>query len=451
MRFPSVILAVLAAAVSCYAAALRAGVAKTDITPSGSELLWGFEDRTTPANGTIDPLYARVLVLEAGGKRLALVTLDLGRSFGPASLRRLRESASRSSNISCLLVTASHTHSAPVIRDDYAGEPPPWEKTALERIGHAIDEAAGKLEDARIGTGTGSVYVAHNRLRENADGSITWFERNLTKVPTAPVDPTVSVIRVDRADGSPLAVLVNYACHPVVFGSDNLRYSADFPAAMNRTVERELGGGAISFFLQGAPGDLNPYYAVTPLEQDAARWRDWTGERLGHEAARVAKEISTKANAAATLDFREETITVRLRWNEDKFRAALVKFLGPKGIEVYGAKITPEFPIPLTTVLINRDIAFMTFPGEPFVDFQTNWRDRCPVRSAFLLGYTNGYYGYFPTIRAASLGGYGAASASTWVEPGTGERVVDRAVIKVYEMLGTLSELPDDLKRDVYK
>ena len=430
---------------------MRAGVAKVDITPGGAELMWGFEDRTTPANGTIDPLYARVLVLEAGGKRLALVTLDLGRSFGPASMRRLRESAARSSNIACLLVTASHTHSAPVIRDDYPGEPPPWEKTALERIGHAIDEATGKLQDARIGTGTGSVYVAHNRLRENADGSISWFERNLTKVPTAPVDPTVSVLRVDRADGSPMAVLVNYACHPVVFGSDNQRYSADFPAAMNRTVERELGGSALSFFLQEAPGDLNPYYAVTPMEQDAARWRDWTGERLGHEAARVAKEIATKVNAASTLDFREETMTVRLRWNEDKFRAALIKFLGPEGMKVYGATVTPEFSIPLTTVLINRDIAFMTFPGEPFVDFQTNWRDRCPVRSAFLLGYTNGYHGYFPTIRAASLGGYGAASASTWVAPGTGERVVDRAVIHVYEMLGALSELPDDLKRDVYK
>jgi neutral ceramidase len=441
----------LVVAVSCHAALLRAGVAKVDITPGGSELMWGFEDRTTPANGTIDPLYARVLVLEAGGKRLALVTVDLGRSFGPASMRRLREAAARSNNISCLLVTASHTHSAPVIRDDYPGEPPPWERRALDRIVHAIDEAAGKLEDAQIGTGTGSVYVAHNRLRENADGSIAWFERNLTKVPTAPVDPTVSVLRVDRAGGGPLAVLVNYACHPVVFGSDNLRYSADFPAAMNRTVERELGGGTLSFFLQEAPGDLNPYYAVTPLEQDAARWRDWTGERLGHEAARVAKEIATKANPASTLDFREEMMTVRLRWNEDKFRAALIKFLGPKGMEVYGAKVTPEFSIPLTTVLINRDIAFMTFPGEPFVDFQTNWRDRCPVRSAFLLGYTNGYYGYFPTIRAASLGGYGAASASTWVEPGTGERVVDRAVIRVYEMLGAMSELPDDLKRDVYK
>jgi hypothetical protein len=102
-------------------------------------------------------------------------------------------------------------------------------------------------------------------------------------------------------------------------------------------------------------------------------------------------------------------------------------------------------------VLINRQIALMTMPGEPFVDFQRNWSDRCPVSTALLLGYTNGYYGYFPTIRAAAAGGYGAASASTWAEPGAGERIVDRALVKTLEMLGRLTDMPDDLKGDVYK
>jgi len=444
-------------------AALRAGVARVDITPPAGEQLWGYEDRRQPAAGTLDPLYARVLVLEAGAesapRRLALVTLDLGRSFGPGSLARLREAAKRSSGISCLLAAASHTHSAPVIRDEYRDAPPAWEQAALDKIGRAIAEAAGVLQPARIGVGTGAVYIGHNRLRVNPDGTVSWFERNPTRIPTAPVDPTVTVLRIDRADGTPLAVLTNYACHPVVFGADNLRYSADFPGVMNRVVERELGGNALSFFLQGAPGDINPYYAVTPIEQDAVGRRDWTGERLGQEAARVAKEIRSRAvdapgdshSASHSIDFAESTITVRLRWDVDKFRAALLKFLGPDGMEIYGARIVPEIQLPVTTVLIDRDIALMTMPGEPFVDFQMNWRDRCPVPYALLLGYTNGYNGYFPTIAAASRGGYGAASASTWAEPGAGERMVDNAVVKVYEMLGRLSDLPDDLKHDVYK
>jgi hypothetical protein len=103
--------------------------------------------------------------------------------------------------------------------------------------------------------------------------------------------------------------------------------------------------------------------------------------------------------------------------------------------------------LPVATILVNRHIAFMGMPGEPFVDFQRNWRDRCPVLHAFVLGYANGYYGYFPTIRAASMGGYGAASSSTWVEVGAGERMVDHAIAAIYKMQGKLTDSPDDLKK----
>ena len=433
------------------AATLRAGVGKVDITPATHEIMWGFEDRLTPAASTLDPLYARVLVLEAGDKRLGIVTLDLGRSFGPASVERLKVSARRTSGISCLLLAASHTHSAPVIRDENPNGPPEWERIALDKIERAIEQATKQLVDARIGSGAGMTDIGHNRLRVNADDTVTWFERNPDRQPTKPVDQTVTVIRVDAANGTPIAVLVHYACHPVVLGSDNQQYSADFPAIMNRVVETEVRGKPMSFFIQGAPGDINPYYAVTRIDQDGVKWRDWSGERLGKEAARVANNIRPAASKDASIDFIEESMKFHLRWNPEKFKAALLKFLGPQGIELYGAPVAPEFQVPTATVLINKQIAIATIPGEPFVDFQMNWRERCPAPTAILMGYTNGYYGYFPTIRAAARNGYGAASASTWVEVGAGERIVDRAVVNVYEMLGRLSDLPDDLKRDVYK
>ena len=79
----------------------------------------------------------------------------------------------------------------------------------------------GHLAEARIGAGTGIAYIGHNRLRVTAEGKVSWFERNPTQIPTAPVDPTVTVVRVDTVDRQPLAIVVNYACHPVVFGADN--------------------------------------------------------------------------------------------------------------------------------------------------------------------------------------------------------------------------------------
>lgn len=76
--------------------------------------------------------------------------------------------------------------------------------------------------------------------------------------------------------------------------------------------------------------------------------------------------------------------------------------------------------LPVTMALIDRNIAILGMLGEPFLEIQMSMRARCPVQHCFFLGYTNGYYGYFPTIKAAVEGGYGAQSATTWVQVGAG-------------------------------
>jgi neutral/alkaline ceramidase-like enzyme len=442
-------------AAGASAAGLRAGAAKVDITPPTGLPMWGYFDRKTPSQGTLDPLYARVLVLEAGDPdqsgqvvRLALVALDLGRTFGPPEIAQLRERAKSASGISYVLVAASHTHAGPVILDEYEpGKTPAWESADLEKIANAIKEAATHLVSARLGSGYGETTIGYNRRRVNPDGTVTMFWRNPTRVPTAPVDSVVSVLRVDTEDGTPLAILVNYACHPVIFGADNLQYSADYPGVMTQTVEKEFDGKPLCIFLQGAPGDINVYDATTPLEQDAVRFRDSTGIQLGREAARVAKTVRTEDSADSSIQFVEDTMTFHLRWDHEKLRGALLAAFGPDFLKNYAPHILQEYPLPVATLLINKHIALMTMPGEPFVEFQMNWRDRSPASDAFFLGYANGYYGYFPTIQAATEGGYGAASSTTWIEVGAGEKMVNHALVRLYELMGRLTDMPEDLKK----
>jgi len=425
-------------------ATFKAGVEKVDITPPSGLSLWGYSDRKGPATGVLDPLYARVLVLEVRGQRLALVVVDLGRPFGPTSLERLRN-ATRN-DVSLLVVSATHTHSGPVIQDEYPGGTPAWETASLEKIANAVEEACKHLANAQIGTGYGVAFIGHNRLRVNSDGTVSWFERNVTEVPTAPVDGTVSVLRVDSADGRPLAILVNYACHPVIFGSDNLQYSADFPGAMIRSVEAAFEGKPLCFFLQGAPGDMNPYYAVTPKQQAAIEMRDRTGRILGNEAVRIAKEIHTHADPRPELQFAEDILTAHLRWDPSKWREAMIAVFGANGSEPFAPRLD-SIRLPVTTVLINKTIAILSMPGEPFVEYQIRWRQVCPVSDAFFIGYANGYNGYFPTMRSAVLGGYGAGNPATWVEIGAGDRMLDTGVIRINQMLGRLHELPEDLQK----
>lgn len=423
---------------------LRGGAAEVEITPSRGESLWGFATRSGASLGTLDPLFARVLVLEADEQRVALVTLDVGRAFGPASLERLRAAVKRSSDISKLLVLASHTHSGPIITDEYAEDDHRgWETATLQKIVKAVEVARQACRAVRIGAGYGTISIGYNRRRVNQDGTVTWIGRNATHVPTSPVDPVVSVLRLDAEGGSPLAILVNYACHPVTFGPDNLQYSADFPGVTTKILREAFGNAPVCFFLQGAAGDINPFYAATPLDQDAVRLRDWEGEQLGREAVRVANAIQFPENSQASLQFAEDLLPFRLRWDPEEWPRSVINAYGSAFAESFMPRVRSIWELPVVTLLINRRIALMSMPGEPFVEFQINWRDRCPVRDAFLLAYANGYYGYFPTLRAATEGGYGATSPTTWIEVGAGERIVDHALTRVYEMLGRLRNVPD--------
>ena len=305
----------------------------------------------------------------------------------------------------------------------------------------AIHETAAHLVPAKLGVGYGVAYLGHNRLRHHLNGTVTWFEPDWTGISTSPVDPTVAVVRIDDSHATPLAILVNYACHPVIYGPDSRLYSADFPGVMTGVVEKAFGGKPLCFFFQGGDGDINPDYAVTPLAEGAVELCRRTGGELGRVAAGIAQRIPTVTDPNASLQFAQDSFAFRPRWDARRWLAA-----DPHDAKSIAFWTQPEYDLPVTTVLIDRRLAIAAMPGEPFVEFQTQWRARCPVRDCLFLGYTNGYFGYLPTIRAASWGGYGASHPSTFIEVGAGERMLNHAVIKVYEMLGRLGPVPEDLR-----
>ena len=250
-----------------------------------------------------------------------------------------------------------------------------------------------------------------------------------------PVDPTVGVIRVDRADsGAPLAVLVHYACHPVIFGPDNLDYSADYPHQMRLGVEEAMPG-SMAFFLQGAPGDINPYFDKTPKIEDAEAVMRATGRKLAAEAVRVARTIQTRS--ATSIRSKTVIVTARNRWNIEKLKAVAEERYHLDPLRA-ARLLRDDMQLPVTTLLIDDSIALAGMPGEPFVEFQMQLRAQSPVAASFLIGYTNGYFAYFPTIAAAVRGGYGANSTVNPTEVGVGESLLNTALISLYELLGKL-------------
>jgi neutral ceramidase len=423
------------------AAPLQAAVARVDITPPPGFLMDGYPDPDSKRVGTgaRDPLYARVLILQSADTRLAVVDLDLVEVLGPESMARLRE-ATRP-DVSHLLVVAIHTHSGPPLDASPASPVGAWYGATVDKIAAAVHTAAARTAPVRLGVGYGVAYLGHNRLRIEHDGGVSWFEKNWVGTPNAQVDPTVAVLRLDSAEGTPLAVLVNYACHPVIYGPDNRLYSADFPGVTTDLVQRGLGGQPLCFYLQGGAGDINPTHAVSTLPQGAVQFCREAGTELGEAVLRVARGIQTSSEADSSLQVAEDTLALKPRWNARAWAAAR-----PEDAALIAQVTKPRIEAPVTTVLINRRLALVALPGEPFVEFQLDWRARCPVPDSLFLGYANVELDYFPTIRAASWGGYGASHPSTWVEVGAGERMVDQGLVRIYEMLGRLKPAPSDVK-----
>jgi hypothetical protein len=421
--------------------ALMAGAASVDITPQPGQRLWGYSNRAHAATGTLDPLTAKAVVLKAGDESVAIVALDLGRTPEESVLANVRSRTAVECGIKNLFITASHTHSAPNM-ESTSENPNPYAEKVGEQLADLICRAAKDLVPARIGVGRGTADLAHNRRHRLPDGRIAMQWRNAEREPTAPVDKEFAVIRIDRQDGSPLAVLFNYACHPVVLGPDNYEYSADFVGAARAVVEEELKTTCL--FLQGGCGDINPYMDKTPLDQGGVTEMQKMGKALGELLVKTAGETKTSIPPRPSIQFEARRIPVRMRWDIDdpEVRQVLSKAYGAR-FDNYIAKTIHNNMVPctLTVLVIDGDLALVGMPGEIFVDFQTVIKTTSPVPDSFLVGYTNGYHAYFPTLRDAAAGGYGGKTA-TYVEPGAGERLTNEGLIAVYKMTDQLHDTP---------
>jgi hypothetical protein len=411
---------------------LAAGIAAADITPAAGFEMWGAAGRKGFAESALDPLQSRVLVLRGAGSSLALVALDLGRTFSREQMDRVRSAVRRSAGINYVIFTASHTHTGPNILDDGYITEGRWEPGALRRIIAAIEEAARNTQPVRIGVGLGASYVGFNRQ----DGPARPLPNNVAGVRTAPQDPIVTVIRIDDSSGHPLAILAHYAAHPVVL-NHLTQYSADFPGAMAEFVRTQWKAKPLVFFLQGACGDINTHEVASGRAIEARK----AGIALGRVVARVSRQIQTETGSGS-LQITEDELSFPARWNLDKLRSmnappTYYQWLATgRPLGYPPATVTA----PVMTVLIDRALAIVTMPGEPYVDLQIDLRERLPEVDTILLGYANGYLGYLPTLRAAARDGtyYGANAWPTIVAPGGPERMLDRGIVRVLGSLGKL-------------
>jgi hypothetical protein len=406
------------------ASGFQVGFASRDVTPQKPAPMWGYGARHDRlSEGILDPLYAKAIVIQAGNDRLAIVGLDLGRGPTKPMMETIRREIEEKAGIRHVLISGSHTHHGPVIElvdqegfgkgkfDDavaYSGMLPGL-------IVEAILEAAKNLEPARLGIAAKDVTLNRNRH---------------TKQTPKATDPMLAVLRLDNGEGKPLAILANFAAHPVTTDAKILKFSADYPGFMMNRVESALETKCV--FMQGASGDMS----VNPREGNSGPKA--FGEDLGDQVVELAKSVQTAVPAKPSLVGKVDSFHFRTRIDfanptvAERFQAAFFPELVRNFFREMQQGLEPE----LSTVIVNGDLALVGGSGEFFCNHSNRLKQRSYVPNTLFFGYCNGHHMYFPTIEAVSEQGYGADPAVSPVEIGAGERMMDQALINIYTFLG---------------
>ena len=274
---------------------MNAGVAKIDITPPVGIWLQGYA-REKASEGIYERLYAKALAFENGRVKCVLITSDLV-GVTPKMTRMIRNGLIRKikglrpGNI---MVTATHTHCGPAVLDNLKDSSVFDQKYIRTLTGKIIAVAAmawQNLEPVKLGLGAGQAWFNINRRLPSPQG--LKFAPN----PKGPCDHEVGVVRIDDLRGRPKAVVINFACHPTVWGG--LLISPDYPGIAQKVVEQAFAG-SVALFTNGACGDVRPCFVPGPKPKTFGGGTPASvvkaGTELGREVIRVARKIKTCAN-----------------------------------------------------------------------------------------------------------------------------------------------------------
>lgn len=348
-------------------AALRAAAVSLDITPEPGIEIVGYQNRIS--TGVRDPLEAAVLLLEHERTRIAIVTFDMpGVSDWRASMIRQRVSLAVRAPIEGVIVTASHTHSAPMLTGD------DWSTETMDRIVAAAEELPDRLAPATLAYGEATIDFPINRRRV-VDGVAEYLPN-----PDGPNDQRVRVLRVRDEEGALLATVAQAVCHPnIIRGPFSSVISADFVG----DARAMRGDAAPWLFLQGAAGDIR----AAVLDETGEMFREGTDEDIARAGAELARAVAEAP---------ETPVSEGLAAGRRSLPVGLSRG-GETSLELSAFRI--------------GELLLVTIPGEPMVEIGHHVEDAVQADLGedvvpIVVGYTNGYADYIVTEEARQYGGY---------------------------------------------
>ena len=270
---------------------LWAGAAKVDITNTAAGATDDPLDARIEVATSNAPLYVKALILRCDTTTVVIITVD---AVAIAEIGTIRNDYLANVRVQLhkdlgieptnVLINASHCHGV-VCQDIEA------------RTAQAAEEAWRNMVPVASGVGSGyEDRIMENRRLKLTNGREADVRRAYALPPdeqvagVGPIDPQIGIMRLDKKDGQTLAVLYNFACHPIQ-GVPSGGNTADLSGFASKVIEDHSSDGTIAFFLQGCGADINP---VLYKDVDHPPDAEPLGTMLGLSSLQALKKIESR-------------------------------------------------------------------------------------------------------------------------------------------------------------
>ena len=412
-----------------------------------------FPDDLFPVEGFIgihDSPWARLMVLEANGVKVAIAALEMV-NVPPRGIELCQRIIEEKNGVPAARCWVHVTHAITTMHEPGPMGPPEHRPPASERdllqqklfyeaieraITEAAEQAADSFGEARFGWGTGECNVNMNRDVETPFG--WWTRLN----PNGPSNKTMTVLRVEDMDGKPKGAFVSYGLKPCAIDMSGMdthdrQVSSDVSGAACLLAEAQLGAPVM--FCCGAAGDQVPREQsfldrITEdgrLEHDDAGVMagigivDRLGTEMGADILRIANDISCECDAATIA---HETISFVWPGKDGRPRR-------PRG----PAKREGDYPVEgehsvEAEIITLGDGAFVAEKPEVNCQTELELKADSPYTHTCLICMVNGGFKYMPDKLAYER--YTFEAQNSALQPGAAEKfveVVSRALNELHE------------------
>jgi hypothetical protein len=433
----------LMASAPVNAAGWKAGLAVQIITPERPMWMAGYGNRNKPAEGKLTDLYIKALALEdPHGGRLVLLTSDLvgiPRSLAEPVAEEVRKRKGLPRQR--LMLTVSHTHCGPVLRDslsimydmpaDEAKKIAPYTDKLRDWMIDVIVRALDDLKPAKLSFGKGTARFAVNRRKPTDKGFVN------DAYPEGPVDHAVPVLRVETADGKLRAVVFGYACHNTTLSF--YQWCGDYAGFAQKRLE-DKHPGATAMFWMGCGADANPLPRgkVELCKKYGRELADAVEDTLAGRMTPIRGDSAAKY-ASIALPF--DKLPERAKWQADRrSKQFAVRNRAEHYLQLLdaGDKIDNEYRHYPVQAWRLGELTWLALGGEVVVDYSLRLqRELGRDRPLWVAGYANDVMAYIPSLRVLKEGGYeGDTSMIYYGMPAKwGPDIEEKIVAKVRELV----------------